>query len=69
MTAALQLPLTICEPVPAELARRLAARGWALAPHPEGWELTGNGSPAIFWRLGSVVEWLDRLRDGKAGEE
>lgn len=56
-------------PPPADLADRLARRGWALAPHPAGWELTGNGAPAIFGRLEAVREWLGRLRDKEDGDD
>lgn len=47
--------------IPPDLAARLAAHGWALAPDPEGWVLTGNGAPAVFWRLEGLVAWLDKV--------
>lgn len=61
----MQLPLPPCAAVPDDLARRLAARGWAVATDGAEWRLEGcGGGPAWFWTLDGLARWL-----AKQGEE
>lgn len=48
------------------LIARCARLGWALQPHSEGWELRGNGAPALFGSDASLAAWLERQEKGKA---
>ena len=43
-----------------ELTARCAQQGWELRESPDGYELLGNGAPAVWRRLESCAEWVER---------
>lgn len=43
-----------------DLAARCRAEGWELRVCAEGYELLGNGAPAVWRRLESCAEWVER---------
>ena len=48
---------------------RLAAFGWRVQRTGEGWELTGNGSPALFGTEVALLDWLEHQeRDRPAAQ-
>ena len=49
-----------------ELAARCAQQGWELRACAEGYELLGNGAPAVWRRLESCAGWVERWT-GPAG--
>lgn len=48
------------------LIDRCQQMGWTVQPHSDGWELLGNGAPALFGSAESLAAWLERQeRRGK----
>lgn len=52
-----------------DLIVRCAAFGWTLRPDSDGWELLGNGAPAVFRSTASLVDWLDHQEPPKRANQ
>ena len=50
------------------IPERLAAFGWRIEQTDEGWELRGNGSPALFTTEDSLLVWLEHQERGRRGK-
>jgi DNA modification methylase len=55
--------------VNASLSLRLARFGWRVRQTEEGWELTGNGSPAVFRSEETLCEWLGKQKEPKTMQQ
>jgi DNA modification methylase len=51
------------------LDQRLARFGWRVERISEGWELEGNGSPAVFRTEDSLRAWLEKQEKGKTMQQ